>query len=87
MKDIESLARAKAHHKNPGFINPWLPRRIRLVSFAFLKWAFSTNPLKRRKRPGPFFLTFKPDVEKILGRRRLHHLSGPRDSLDPPHGK
>jgi hypothetical protein len=43
-KDLESLARAKAHHKNPGFINPWLPEENPAGLLRFLTWRFSTNP-------------------------------------------
>jgi len=66
-KDLESLARAKAHHKNPGFINPWLPEEDPGGLFRFLKWRFSTNPFKEEKKIRPVFGTFKPDVKKILG--------------------
>jgi L-ascorbate metabolism protein UlaG (beta-lactamase superfamily) len=66
-KDIESLARAKAHHKNPGFINPWLPEENPAGLLRFLTWRFSTNPFKEEKKTRPVFQTFKPDVKKILG--------------------
>jgi L-ascorbate metabolism protein UlaG (beta-lactamase superfamily) len=66
-KDLESLARAKAHHKNPGFINPWLPEENPAGLLRFLTWRFSTNPFKEEKKIRPVFQTFKPDVKKILG--------------------
>jgi N-acyl-phosphatidylethanolamine-hydrolysing phospholipase D len=66
-KDIESLARAKAHHKNPGFVNPWLPDENPLDLIQFLKWRFSANPFKDEKKNRPVFQIVKPDIKKILG--------------------
>lgn len=64
--DIESLAREKAHHKNPGFTNPWLAGERPGNSLRFLKWKLSGNPFKEEKRERPVFRTVKPDVAKIL---------------------
>ena len=65
-KDLESLARAKAHHKNPGFINPWLPEENPAGLLRFLKWRFSANSFKEEKKKRPAFQTVKPDINKIL---------------------
>ncbi len=65
-KDLESLARAKAHHKNPGFLNPWLSKEEPAGFLRFMKWRFSTNPFKEEKKNRPVFPTFKPDTKKIL---------------------
>jgi hypothetical protein len=54
-KDIESLARAKAHHKNPGFTNPWLADENPGGFFRFLKWRFSANPFNEEKKTVLFF--------------------------------
>ncbi len=64
-EDIESLARAKAHHKNPGFTNPWLAEEKPGNLLRLLKWKFSANPFEEEKRERPVFRTVKPDVAKI----------------------
>ena len=65
-KDIETLARAKAHHKNPSFTNPWLAEENPVRFFRFLKWRFSPNPFKEEKKDRPVFQMVKPDVNRIL---------------------
>lgn len=66
-QDLESLARAKAHHRNPGFTNPWLAGENPGGFLRFLKWRFSDNPFQEEKKNRPVFRTAKPDVGKILG--------------------
>jgi L-ascorbate metabolism protein UlaG (beta-lactamase superfamily) len=63
--DIESLARAKAHHKNPGFTNPWLADDNPGELVRFLKWRFSANPFREEKKTRPVFQMVNPDVKKI----------------------
>jgi N-acyl-phosphatidylethanolamine-hydrolysing phospholipase D len=65
-KDLESLARAKAHHKNPGFSNPWLAEENPAGLLRFLKWRFSANPFKEEKKNPPVFQTVRPDIHKVL---------------------
>ena len=65
-RDIESLARAKAHHKNPGFANPWLPDENPLDLIQFLKWRFSANHFKEQKNNRPAFQMVRPDIKRIL---------------------
>jgi L-ascorbate metabolism protein UlaG (beta-lactamase superfamily) len=64
--DIESLARAKAHHKKSGFANPWLADERPGNFLRFLKWKFSANPFGEEKKERPAFRVVKPDVSKIL---------------------
>ncbi len=64
-EDIESLARAKTHHKNSGFANPWLADEQPGNFLRFLKWRFSANPFKEEKKNRPAFQTVKPDVTRI----------------------
>jgi N-acyl-phosphatidylethanolamine-hydrolysing phospholipase D len=65
-EDLESLARARAHHKNPGFTNPWLGEKQPGGLLRFLKWRFSSNPFTEEKRNRPVFRTVEPDLKKIL---------------------
>ena len=65
-KDFESLAREKAHHKNPRFIDPWLAEEHPGGLFRFLKWRFSTNPSAEEKKNRPSFQVLRPEIKKIL---------------------
>ena len=42
--DYESQAKRKAHHRNPGFVNPWLPENQPGGLGRFLQWKFGSNP-------------------------------------------
>lgn len=63
--DIESLARAKTHHRNPGFANPWLSDERPGNLLRLLKWKFSSNPFEEEKKERPVFRTVKPDTTRI----------------------
>ena len=64
-EDIESLARANAHHKNSGFVNPWLSDEQPGRFLRLLKWRFSANPFEEEKKNRPAFRIVTPDVTKI----------------------
>lgn len=65
-KDIETLARERAHHTNPGFRNPWLPEERAGSTLRLLEWKFSPNPFRKEKRQRPYFPVTRPDVPAIL---------------------
>ena len=64
--DLEDLSRAKAHHQNSRFINPW-PRGNQVASFwKLLKWILGPNPYASAKRHPPQFSVVRPPVREIL---------------------
>ena len=65
-KDIEALARERAHHTNPGFRNPWMPEERVGSTLRLLEWKISSNPFRKEKRQRPYFPVTKPDVAAIL---------------------
>ena len=65
-KDIEALARDRAHHTNPGFRNPWMQEERAGSIFRLLEWKISSNPYRKEKRQRPYFPVTKPDVAAIL---------------------
>lgn len=65
-QDLEDFSRKKAHHRNPGFINPWLLTDQPGTLLRFLKWALSPNPYTEAKRDPPNFAVIQPQVEEIL---------------------
>ena len=65
-KDIETLARERAHHTNPGFRNPWMPDEGAGSTLRLLEWKISSNPYRKDKRQRPYFPVTKPDVAPIL---------------------
>ena len=65
-KDIEALARERAHHANPGFRNPWMTEERAGETLRLLEWKISTNPYRKEKRQRPYFPVTKPDVASIL---------------------
>ena len=65
-KDIEALARDRAHHTNPGFRNPWLQEERAGSTLRLLEWKVSSNPYRKEKRQRPYFPVTKPDVAAIL---------------------
>lgn len=67
-KDLETLAKQKAHHRNPKFINPWVNDNQPGGLFRFLKWKFSTNPFEPEKRVPPEFPVVHPQVAQIISR-------------------
>jgi N-acyl-phosphatidylethanolamine-hydrolysing phospholipase D len=66
--DLEDLSRKKAHHGNPGFINPWLPEKQPGGLWNLLKWVFSPNPYSKAKRNPPSFPLTRPQTREILRR-------------------
>ena len=65
-KDIEALARERAHHTNPGFRNPWMPEERVGSTLRLLEWKISSNPFRKEKRQRPYFPVMKPDVAAVL---------------------
>ena len=65
-KDIEALARERAHHTNPGFRNPWMTDERAGSILRLLEWKISSNPYRKDKRQRPYFPVTKPDVASIL---------------------
>jgi L-ascorbate metabolism protein UlaG (beta-lactamase superfamily) len=64
--DLETLARTKAHHGNPRFINPWLEERQSGGLFSFLQWKLSSNPYRMEKLNPPSFPVIQPGIKEIL---------------------
>jgi L-ascorbate metabolism protein UlaG (beta-lactamase superfamily) len=64
--DVESLSREKAHHRDGGFINPWLPEEKAGNLFRLLEWKFETNPYSEAKKNPPVFPVTRPDFDRIL---------------------
>lgn len=67
-RDLEYLARVRAHHHNPGFLNPWLPEGQTGHFSRFLKWKFGTNPYEEEKKNPPTISFAVPPVDDILKR-------------------
>ncbi len=65
-KDIEALARDRAHHANPGFRNPWMQEERAGSTLRLLEWKISSNPYRKDKKQRPYFPVTKPDVAAIL---------------------
>lgn len=65
-KDIEALARERAHHTNPGFRNPWMSEEPAGNTLRLLEWKISSNPYRKDKKQRPYFPVTKPDVAAIL---------------------
>jgi L-ascorbate metabolism protein UlaG (beta-lactamase superfamily) len=73
--DLEGLCRRKAHHVNPGFINPWLPGGQPGSIWRLLQWTLSPNPYAQAKRRPPEFPLVQPRVEEIRkGRDSITYL-------------
>ena len=66
--DLEALSRAKAHHRPPGFVNPWLSKNAAGSFWRFLKWKLSSNPYAEGKRQPPSFPVIRPVLADILSR-------------------
>ena len=66
--DLEDLSRQKAHHRNPGFINPWLLGGQPGSIWRLLQWMLSPNPYAQDKRHPPNFSVIHPQVEEIRSR-------------------
>jgi len=63
--DLEDLSRAKAHHRNSGFVNPW-PGGNEMASFwKLLRWLLGPNPYALAKRNPPQFPVIQPRMEEI----------------------
>lgn len=65
-KDIEALARERAHHTNPGFRNPWMADERAGSILRLLEWKISSNPYRKDKRQRPYVPVTKPDVASIM---------------------
>lgn len=65
-KEIETLARERAHHTNPGFRNPWMQEERVGSTLRLLEWKISSNPFRKEKRQRPYFPVTKPDVAAVL---------------------
>jgi hypothetical protein len=46
-KDIETLARERAHHSNPGYRNPWISEERAGSTMRLLEWKVSSNPYRK----------------------------------------
>jgi L-ascorbate metabolism protein UlaG (beta-lactamase superfamily) len=66
--DLEDLSRKKAHHRNPGFINPWLPGKQPGSLWRLLQWIFSPNSYAEAKRHPLQITAIHPEVQEILAR-------------------
>lgn len=64
--ELEALSRQKAHHRNPGFINPWLAENQPGGLLHLLKWKFSTNPYNAEKNNPPKLPLIRPNVGQII---------------------
>ncbi len=74
-KDIETLARERAHHSNPGFRNPWLTEEQAGKTMRLIEWKLSANPYAKEKKKKPYFYVTRPDVASILnGSDSVTHL-------------
>ncbi len=66
--NLEELCRAKAHHQNSRFVNPW-PGGNQMPSFwKLLKWILGPNPYAPAKRHLPQLSVARPPVREILTR-------------------
>jgi len=65
-KDIETLARERAHHSNPGFRNPWISEERAGSTMRLLEWKISSNPYRKEKKKKPYFSVTRPDVKAIV---------------------
>lgn len=63
--DYESEAKKKSHHRNPGFVNPWLIENHPGGIFQLLKWKFASNPYAEEKKNGPRFPITPTNVKEI----------------------
>ena len=64
-KDIEALARERAHHTNPGYRNSWISEERAGSTMRLLEWKISSNPYRKEKRQRPYFSVTRPDVKAI----------------------
>lgn len=64
--DLESISRQKAHHRDGGFCNPWLPEEKAGNIFRLLEWKLSANPYSGVKKTPPVFQVTRPDIDRIL---------------------
>jgi L-ascorbate metabolism protein UlaG (beta-lactamase superfamily) len=67
-KDLEALAKEKAHHQNSKFINPWLKENKPGSFLRFLKWKLLPNPFRSEKEHPPKIPFLKPEVKSILAK-------------------
>jgi N-acyl-phosphatidylethanolamine-hydrolysing phospholipase D len=67
--DYESLAKKKAHHRNDGFVNPWLPENQPGGLWRFLQWKFGSNPYAEEKKNNLQFPSITTNVKEIQTQR------------------
>ena len=67
--DYESQAKKKAHHRNPGFVNPWLSENQPGGLWRFLQWKFGSNPYAEEKKNKPQFSSIPTNVKEIQSQR------------------
>ena len=84
--DYESLAKKKAHHRNPGFINPWLSENQPGGLWHFLRWKFGSNPYADEKKNTSPVSQYSDQCQGNSKPSGFHHLPGPRHPLDPADG-
>jgi len=65
--DLESLSREKRHHREGGFINPWLQEEKAGNILRLLEWKLGDNPWSEAKKKRPVFPVRRPDIDRILG--------------------
>lgn len=65
-RDLETLARERVHHTNPGFFNPWLATGPPGNLLRLLTWKFDANPYAEEKKNPPVIPFIVPPVEDIL---------------------
>jgi len=65
-KDIETLARERAHHSNPGYRNPWISEERAGSTMRLLEWKVSSNPYRKEKKKKPYVSVTRPDVKAIV---------------------
>ncbi|MDI6726518.1 MAG: hypothetical protein QMD32_06100 [Smithellaceae bacterium] len=51
--DLETLARERVHHTNPGFFNPWPATGPPGNLLRLLTWKFDANPYGEEKQARP----------------------------------
>jgi L-ascorbate metabolism protein UlaG (beta-lactamase superfamily) len=67
-KDLEALAKEKAHHLDSKFINPWIKDDKPGNIFRFLKWKLHPNPFSSEKKHPPEIKRIKPKVSHIFSK-------------------
>jgi N-acyl-phosphatidylethanolamine-hydrolysing phospholipase D len=67
--DYESLSKKKVHHRNSGFVNPWLSENQPGGLWHFLRWKFGPNRYAEEKKNKLQFPSIPSNVKEIQSHR------------------